>query len=151
MSDALTKPLPVWEEPFPETVVHMKLDGTSRKYIPVDGEELKENYVTRAEYDRVCAELAQWTTWDDVDDEYTAEIDAAFPTRSGSHDKDRNEAFPYQPLGVYQRCLLCGYGVSFGHSVDQTGYYNGLLHWKCRSRKGSYSTKPAPRVEGNNT
>jgi hypothetical protein len=85
MSDALTKPLPVWEEPFPETVVHMKLDGTSRKYIPVDGEELKENYVTRAEYDRVCAELAQWTTWDDVDDEYTAEIDAAFPTRSGSH------------------------------------------------------------------
>jgi hypothetical protein len=29
------------EGPFPETIVHMRLTGESRKYIPVDGEELK--------------------------------------------------------------------------------------------------------------
>lgn len=32
----------VFEDSFPETVVHMHLDGTQRKYIPVDGEELRE-------------------------------------------------------------------------------------------------------------
>lgn len=32
----------VQEDPFPETIVHMHLDGATRKYIPVDGEELKE-------------------------------------------------------------------------------------------------------------
>jgi hypothetical protein len=40
---AMAKPPPPPDEgPFPETVVHMHLDGTSRKYIPVDGVELKE-------------------------------------------------------------------------------------------------------------
>lgn len=33
---------PSYENTFPETIVQMHLDGTSRKYIPVDGVELKE-------------------------------------------------------------------------------------------------------------
>lgn len=41
-STALEATQPLRDEVFPETIVHMHLDGKSRKYIPVDGVELKE-------------------------------------------------------------------------------------------------------------
>ena len=37
----MAAPAPAHEDAFPETVVHMHLDGASRKYVPVDGDELK--------------------------------------------------------------------------------------------------------------
>lgn len=41
----------------------------------------------RAWSEEVESELKQARDWEDVDDEWTEAIDAAFPTRSGSHDE----------------------------------------------------------------
>ena len=43
-TESIERATPEWdhEGPFPETIVHMRLTGESRKYIPVDGEELRE-------------------------------------------------------------------------------------------------------------
>lgn len=52
------EPAPAEEGPFPETIVQMRLDGTSRAYIRADGPELQETIdrAVRAERE-ACAAL----------------------------------------------------------------------------------------------
>jgi hypothetical protein len=57
VSDLARKGPPAAEKPFPETVVHAHLDGTVRKYIPVDGAELKE--MLAAERRKVLEDLTK--------------------------------------------------------------------------------------------
>ena len=81
---ALEVPQPIREEdPDPETIVRTHLDGRPpRKYIPVDGAELREIVgaaVASATVELTCA------SWDDQPLPEDAAMDAAFPTRSGMH------------------------------------------------------------------
>lgn len=50
------------EEPFPNTVIHVHLDGSMRKYIPVDGEELA-TLLKRAEQD-ILDKVVAWVRRD---------------------------------------------------------------------------------------
>jgi hypothetical protein len=56
------------EGSFPETVIHAHLDGAMRKYIPVDGEELKRMLrKARAEAFEEVADTFSELTWQCLD------------------------------------------------------------------------------------
>lgn len=67
----------------PETIIRMHLDGRPpRKYVPVDGVELRE--IVGAAVARATEALTT-AEWDDRPLPEDGAISAAFPTRSGKH------------------------------------------------------------------